>query len=150
MAATYPGHQGANIIRPSKGHSEYVIVIRFSDIKSAKTWIESTDRKNMVEKIKDALVDGDLTDIKSGIDFWFTPESEARPPAWKQWLITTSVIAPLTMIVPLAFKPVFAAVPFLGTFGVSHILIASAIVGLVTFLIMPRYVHLLRHWLYQK
>lgn len=147
VAASYPGHQGAHIVRPTPNNDEYVIVVRFSTLDQAKTWIESDDRKRLVKEIDDAI-SGDDTELKSGIDFWFTPPAEKRAPGWKQWLVTTSVIAPLTMIVPAALKPLFLAVPWLATYGVSHVLVASTIVALVTFVIMPRYVRLLRRWLY--
>ena len=148
LAATYPGHQGVHVIRPTPSNDEFVIVIRFANIAAAKTWVDSPDRKALVAEISDAFVDDEVTELKSGIEFWFTPPSEKRPAAWKQWLITTSVIAPLTMVVPLALRPIFAACPILGMFGISQIITAAVIVGLVTFLIMPRYVRLVRGWLY--
>lgn len=150
LAATYPGHQGTHIIRPSGGNAEYVIVIRFADIGSAKNWIDSPDRHRLVAEVADLFVAGDATELKSGIDFWFTPASEKRPPSWKQWLLTTLIITPLTMVVPMGFKPVFAVAPPLAVFGLSHLLVTSVIVGLVTFLIMPRAVHALRPWLFKE
>lgn len=149
-AASYPGHQGANILRPTKGNTNYVIVVNFANIESAKKWIESEDRKKLVDEIKEYLVTGDTTEVRSGIDFWFTPDAEKKPPGWKQWLVTTAVIAPLTMIVPPLLDPLFRLAPPLRTYGVSHTLIASMIVALVTFLIMPRIMPILHSWLYKE
>ena len=150
-AAEYPGHQGVHIIRPPAGDNEYSIVIRFATAADASHWVDSPDRKQLLAEITDAIELGDRVQIRSGIDFWFTPASAAdrRAPGWKQWLITTSVIWPLTMFIPPLFKPVFAAIPLLGRWGISHGIIAGFIVALVVFLIMPRYVRLLAGWLYR-
>lgn len=73
-----------------------------------------------------------------------------KPPAWKQWLITTSVIWPLTMVVPWAFGPMFRAFPALGSYGVSHGILASVIVAIVVWIVMPRYTRLVHNWLFSK
>jgi len=150
-AAEYPGHQGVHIIRPPSGGNEYSIIIRFATLADAERWTSSADRARLLAEIADAFEREDRFHIQPGIEFWFTPPSPAqkRPSAWKQWLITTSVIWPLTLLVPLLFKPLFAAVPFLGLWGVSHGIIAAAIVALVVFLIMPRYVRAVSRWLFR-
>jgi uncharacterized protein len=148
-AAEYPGHQGVHIIRPASGDNEFSIIIRFATASDASRWVDSADRRRLLGEIDDAIEQGDRLRIQPGIDFWFTPSrvDKKQPPGWKQWLITTSVIWPLTMFVPPLFDPLFAAVPVLGKWGVSHGLIAAVIVALVVFLIMPRYVRLVANWL---
>lgn len=150
-AAEFPGHQGVHIIRPVDGDNEYSIVIRYASAADAHRWIESIDRRLLVDEIADAIEQGDRTQVRSGIDFWFTPASRAQreAPGWKQWLITTSVIWPLTMLIPPLFNPLFGAVPVLGSWGVSHGILAAVIVALVVFLVMPRYVRLVSGWLYR-
>ncbi|UCV23355.1 antibiotic biosynthesis monooxygenase [Ferribacterium limneticum] len=150
-AAEYPGHQGVHIIRPPAGHNEYSILIRFASAADAERWTNSTDRRDLLAGIADAFERDDQFRIEPGIEFWFTPPSPAqkKPAPWKQWLITTSVIWPLTMLIPPLFKPLFAAVPILGVWGISHGIIAATIVALVVFLIMPRYVHAVSRWLFK-
>lgn len=149
FAASYPGHRGVHIIRPAPGNSDYVIVIRFSDLASAKNWIESKARRDLLAEIEDAFRAAEGTELKSGIDFWFTPPSEKKPPAWKQWLVTTAIITPLAMLVPFLLRPLFTSVPALAAFGVGHLITTSVIVALVTFFLMPRAVNLLRPWLFK-
>lgn len=72
---------------------------------------------------------------------------KARP--WKQWLVTTSLIWPLTMLVPAMYRPLFQAVPALGAFGISHLFVAATIVALVTWLLMPPYVKRISPWLFR-
>ena len=150
-AAEYPGHQGVHIIRPPEGGNEYSIIIRFATFADAERWAKSADRRRLLAEIADVFEREDQFHIHPGIEFWFTPPTPAqkRPSAWKQWLITTSVIWPLTMFVPPLFHPLFAAVPLLGHWGISHGIIASAIVALVVFLIMPPYVRAVSGWLFR-
>lgn len=151
-AAEYPGHQGVHIIRPAAGGNEYSIMIRFATFKDAEQWTGSADRKQLLAEIADAFERADQFHIQPGIEFWFTPPSplQKKPAPWKQWLITTSVIWPLTMLVPPLFAPLFTALPLLGQWGISHGLIAATIVGLVVFVIMPRYVRAVAHWLFEE
>ncbi|WP_428825564.1 antibiotic biosynthesis monooxygenase [Azonexus sp. IMCC34842] len=151
-AAEYPGHQGVHIIRPSAGNNEYSILIRFASGVDAERWTSSADRRNLLAEIADAFERDDQFRIQPGIEFWFTPPfpAQKKPAPWKQWLITTSVIWPLTMLIPPLFTPVFATVPVLGAWGISHGIVAATIVALVVFLIMPRYVRLVSRWLFES
>jgi antibiotic biosynthesis monooxygenase (ABM) superfamily enzyme len=150
-AAAFPGHHGVHVIRPAEGDNEYSIVIRYATADDARQWVESVERQRLVEEIADAFEFGDRTRIESGIEFWFTPTTKVarQAPGWKQWVITTSVIWPLTMVVPALFQPLFNAIPLFGRWGVSHLIIAAAIVALVVFLVMPRYVRLVSGWLFR-
>ncbi|MDC0720363.1 hypothetical protein [Nannocystis bainbridge] len=145
----YPGYQGRHVVRPSALDGEYVSMLRFATVDDARRWIESDDRRDLVAEIRE-IIETDDTLLKGGIDFWFTLPAEGRPPAWKQWLVTTSVIAPLTMLVPPLLAPLFEAAEPLGAYGVRHVVTAAVIVAIVTFVIMPRYVRLLRGWLYAE
>ena len=150
-AAEYPGHRGVHVIRPPAGSNEYAILLRFATLADAERWTKSADRQRLLAEITDAFELEDRFRIEPGIDFLFAPPTPAqkRPSAWKQWLITTSVIWPLTMFVPPIFHPLFVAVPLLEHWGIRQGIIASAIVALVVFVIMPRYVRAVSGWLYR-
>lgn len=150
-AARFPGHQGVHVMRPAEGNNTFKISVRFATNEDAETWLKSDIRQELISEIASALATEEHVEIKSGIDFWFTPpESKAKQPTrWKQWLITTSVIWPLTMVVPLLYEPLFTAFPELGVWGVRHGIVAGTIVALVVYLIMPRVVRLVAKWLFR-
>ncbi|MCH8498636.1 MAG: antibiotic biosynthesis monooxygenase [Marinobacter sp.] len=150
-AALFPGHQGVHIMRPPEGEDTFEITVRFSGAHEAEGWLASDVRRELVEDIAPALATTEQIEIRSGIDYWFSPPaSKAKQPnRWKQWLITTAVIWPLTMVVPALYQPLFNLVPPLATWGIRHGLIAATVVALVVYLIMPRVVRTVSGWLFR-
>ena len=146
-----PGHLDWQIVRPLPGLSTgYTVVIRFDTIGNLKQWMESPTRSRLIEQARPLLLDGDEFFIRSGLDFWFTPEGARAkiPVRWKQYLVTWSAIYPLAVLVPLAVAPALSAV------GAGHPLITTlAVTGIVVFLmvyvVMPRYTKLVARWLFR-
>lgn len=151
IAASFPGHLGVQIVRPPDGDNEYLIVVRFAGIHELQFWQQSKERKLLINEIAAILDSEEVIDIKTGIDYWFTPPAVGKHPRrWKQWLVTTSVIWPLTLYVPSALEPLFLRFPDLGEFGIRQGLSALVIVGLVVYLIMPIYVRLIAKWFFKS
>lgn len=150
-AAKHPGHLGVHVIRPPAGENEFSIIIRYESFAAAESWAKSARRQELLKEIAEAVELEDRTQIHPGIDFWFTPPKTAPrvAPGWKQWLVTTSVIWPLSTLVATAYQPLFRAVPLLGTWGVAQGIVASTVVALTVFFIMPRYVRAVAGWLYR-
>lgn len=150
-AGRFPGHQGVHILRPAEGRHDYEIAVRFASDEDARRWRESAERRELLAAIQPDLQQDERVEILSGIDYWFTPPSAAsrQPTRWKQWLVTTAVIWPLTMIVPPLWQPLFAQAPLLGAWGIRHGLIAATVVGLVVYLVMPRVVRLVAPWMFR-
>ena len=61
-----------------------------------------------------------------------------------RWLL---VILPLTFLVPLLWKPLFAWWPWLGGYVQANVLITLSIVLLVVYVFMPRVTRLFSQWL---
>ena len=148
-AAKSPGHNGASVVPPANGSNDYAIIVRFATREDALRWVNSETRRTLIEKAKEYIAAPEEVHIQSGIDYWFTPVTAShRPPKrWKQWLTTVSVIWPLTIVLPMALAPVFAAAPFLGAPGIRQLLSAIILVGLVVYVVMPRYTRLIAKWL---
>jgi antibiotic biosynthesis monooxygenase (ABM) superfamily enzyme len=151
-AQRFPGHQGINIIRPSEGTKCYTIVLRFDTLEHLQEWLASETRRQLVAEVEPLLERGDQVDIKTGLEFWFTPPTPAQrhPPPYKQFLLTLSAIFPLTLVVPWLVRPLFQAMPILGRPIVSNVITSAIIVGLMTYVIMPRYTRLVAGWLYRQ
>lgn len=144
------------VVRPTAGGVDYTIIVDFATHDDATRWHQSAERTRQIEAVQPHLEVVEQVNIGAGIDYWFQPEPAAsgepsiKPPAWKQWMITTSVIWPLTMVVPWAFEPLFKAFPALVAYGVKHGILASVIVAIVVWMIMPRYTRLVHNWLFRK
>jgi antibiotic biosynthesis monooxygenase (ABM) superfamily enzyme len=151
VAARFPGHRGVNVIRPGAGTQGYTVAVRFDTLEHAEDWLRSEARRQLVAEVEPLLDRAETLDTVTGLEFWFAPIAGAQPRArpYKQFLITLSVIYPLTLIVPWAAQPLLDAVPLLNPFYVRHLIVTGAIVGLITYVVMPRYVRWVARWLYR-
>lgn len=146
-----PGYIGREIFPPNGTDKPYIIIVRFQTHADLQNWLDSTERKDFIRKVRDTLDGGDKTSVKAGIDVWFTPENALhKPPAYKQFLITLAAIYPLTLIVPRVVAPLAETFtplknPFFGNF-----IVAVIIVGLMTYVIMPNLTGWLRSWLFKQ
>jgi antibiotic biosynthesis monooxygenase (ABM) superfamily enzyme len=152
VAARFPGHRGVSVMRPPAGSSRYTVTLRFDTLEHAEDWLRSTARRELVHEIETLLDRAEKVDTVTGIEFWFAPPPTApqlRPPPYKQFLLTLSVIYPLTMLVPWALRPLHGLLPVLRYAWIDRLLIATVIVGLMTYVVMPRYTRLVARWLYR-
>ena len=90
-------------------------------------------------------------ELRSGIDYWFSPPEKkiAAPKRWKQWLMTASIIWPMTLIMPRVLRPVLDPLPLMDTVLSGQLIIVLVMVYLVVYQIMPRYSRLLEKWLFR-
>jgi antibiotic biosynthesis monooxygenase (ABM) superfamily enzyme len=149
VAQQCAGHQSVNVIQPHGTSDAYTIVLHFDSIANLRKWLDSEVRAHLVEAIRPFLRTDEDIDIRSGVEFWFAPPAGgkfAKP--YKQFLVTLSVIFPLTIIIPWLLQPVFGWVPLLALPGVRQLIVATLVVALVVYVVMPRYTRLVSKWLY--
>ena len=151
IAGSYPGHLGVDVIGSKSGGLHlFTCVLRFHSTEAMQSWLDSDQRRELVEEAKPMLADGDQTEVNPQNEFWFTPASEASappPPRWKQACVTFLVICPLTLLIPLVWGPVFALSPLLANYVISTALVTITIVLLVCYLMMPLATRLFAPWL---
>lgn len=149
VADQFEGHLGVNVVRSqAAGLTRFTIVLRFSGPQRLQAWLESYERKQLINEALPLLVEGDQIEVSEVKDFWFTPaESNTQPPRWKQACVTFLVILPLSLSVPLAWRPAFASVPWLGSYLGSNLVITATIVLLVVYLFMPMVTGWFAGWL---
>ncbi|GAB2526598.1 antibiotic biosynthesis monooxygenase [Spirosoma aerophilum] len=149
LAQRSAGHRGVNVIRPHSPGEAYTIVLHFASESTLHAWLESDTRRQMIENVRPFLDTDEKIDIQTGLEFWFTPpETKKAAPPYKQFLITWSAIFPLSILIPWLLSPLLSALPFLSASLIKPLLVSCLIVGLMTFVIMPRYVRLVARWLY--
>jgi antibiotic biosynthesis monooxygenase (ABM) superfamily enzyme len=151
VAGRFPGHRGVNVIRPAPGADGYTVTVRFDSLKHAEDWFRSEARRQLVAEVEPLLEGAEKLETVTGLEFWFAPTAAAQKRArpYKQFLITLSVIYPLTLLVPWLVRPLLVRVPALEHPLVEHLIVAALIVGLMTYVVMPRYVRLVASWLYR-
>jgi len=140
------------IVRPIPGLTfVYTVIIRFNTITHLKNWMESDNRKSLIEKASPLFRKNDNYEIRSGLDFLFTSESSTgkAPVRWKQFLVTWSAIYPLSLIIPLILLPLLKIFDIPKNHYFEALLISGAIVFLMVFAVMPVYTRLIRKWLYK-
>jgi hypothetical protein len=149
IASRVPGHLGVDVMQgKDSGLAVFTSVLRFTTTDAMQRWLDSDQRLELVKEAAPMLADGDQTEVHAVNEFWFTPATEAvQPPRWKQALVTLSVILPLTLLVPLAWGPVFAAFTWLSSYVISTFLVTVTIVVLVVYLLMPFATRLFAPWL---
>ncbi|WP_313027111.1 antibiotic biosynthesis monooxygenase [Pseudomonas lopnurensis] len=149
IASQSAGHLGVDVIRStSAGLSLFTCVLRFSCPERLRTWLDSAQRRQLIEEAEPLLADGDETETSTLNDFWFVPaDDERQPPRWKQACLTFIVILPLSLLIPQLWQPLFAWQPALGTYLPSNMLITLSIVLLVVYLFMPMATRLFASWL---
>lgn len=149
VASQSAGHLGVDVVRSTSGGLPlFTCVLRFSCSERLRSWLESAERRQLIEEAKPLLADGDLTEISTLNDFWFVPADDQRqPPQWKQACLTFVVILPLSLLIPQLWQPLFARQPALGAYLPSNTLITLSIVLLVVYLFMPMATRLFASWL---
>jgi len=125
LAKSAPGHLDWNLVRPIPGASEtYTVIIRFQTTEHLKSWVNSSERKRLIEKVQPLLV------------------------SWKQYLVTWSAIYPLVLGVPRLVSPALRALGFSPNVLLNTLAATAVVVYLMVYVIMPRYTRLLQRWLF--
>jgi len=145
----FAGYLSTDVIRPVGNHTTFTVIIRFAGIEALQTWMESGVRREFLYRIDHALEKGDRYVVQTGLDFWFAPPTVKPPVPWKQFLLTLSAIFPLTVIVPALLAPLLVAWQGLPAMLIGKLLVATCIVGLMVYVIMPRYTRMVATWLYR-
>lgn len=128
----------------------YTVIIRFDTIENLKKWMESDDRKKLIEKANPLFRKNDNYKIKSGLDFLFETENQTKVPVrWKQFLVTWSAIYPLSILIPLLLLPFLRLLKIPTNHYFDGLLISGSVVFLMVYMVMPNYTKLIRKWLFK-
>jgi uncharacterized protein len=143
------GQLGVSVIRPVRetGSREYGILRRFRDSPSRHRFYESPLFRQWEIKVA-ALTEGEAKHQRlSGLETWFIlPGQRALipPSPWKMALVTVLGVWPVSILVPWLLNPLISGMPL----AVQALLVAVGIVILLTWVVMPVLVRILKRWLY--
>ncbi|EZP64100.1 antibiotic biosynthesis monooxygenase [Pseudomonas sp. P7] len=150
IAGERPGHLGVDVVRSKQNNlALFTCVLRYRSTDDLETWLDSPERKTLIVEASPMLADGDKTEIGAVNEFWFAPlaDSAAKPPRWKQAVVSLFVILPQTLLLPFIWGPILRLHPFLSNYVVSTFLVTLTIVLLVVYLLMPAATRLFAPWL---
>jgi antibiotic biosynthesis monooxygenase (ABM) superfamily enzyme len=141
------------VVRPVKGiTTAYTVILRFASEQRLRAWMESPQRAGHIERVKPFLAADDEFFVRSGLDFWFTPEgAKAKVPVrWKQFLLTWSAIFPLSLAASQLALPLLHRLGFPPQRVLDGLLGSGMVVALMVYLVMPRYTRLAQRWLFDR
>jgi uncharacterized protein len=145
-ALEFPGHLGVNIIRPNDpAHQEYVLIFRFDTYEHLQRWEESEQRRDWLERARPLRQAEPQVQKLSGLEYWFTQPGTPTPPRYKMVIVTILAIAPLSTLISLTCGWLIGRLPIL----LQGLAMASLLVPLMTYLVMPLMLRLLGPWLFK-
>ena len=142
------GQLGVHVIRPTPGSRsrEYGIVRRFSNPESRDRFFQSDLFKEWDQTVAKLTEGGPVRQEMCGLETWFTLPGQRAvipPPRWKMAMVTLLGVWPVSLLVPWLLKPLIEDLhPLLQAF-----FIAAGIVIMLTWVVMPGLVRILRPWL---
>ena len=100
----FPGYMATDVIKPVGAALRYVVILRFASRAEAEVWLQSEVRAALLNEAKPWLLQEDRYQVHDNNEFWFiTPGTRGTPPKrWKQWLLSTLAVFPLTAVIPPA------------------------------------------------
>lgn len=141
------------IIRPIVGYTDtYSVMIRYETERHLKQWLDSPERQALIAKAAHLLATQEEYQVSSGLDFLFMQANAApaKPPVrWKQFLLTWSAIFPLVSVVPWLLVPVLDTAGLPPNRIVHTFFVTAVVVALMVYVVMPRYVKRVQHWLHR-
>lgn len=164
LARSFDGYLGGGVLRDADDEGVVHVVYRFKDRSSLKQW-ENSDVRLTWAHSGDSLVSYSSVQQRTGLEGWFdTPNMRTivdpntgiahrykvrtAPARWKQAIAIVIGMLPLNMLVSwlTLHMPWWQELPI----PLRSLIIVSAMVPTMTYVIMPTVTHLLRKWLRRR
>lgn len=148
IAASFPGHLGMNVIRPSGASREYVTIFRFDTYEHLQAWENSSECTRWRNRVGE-LTEGVQKQMVTGLEYWFNLPGNAAsepPPAPKMMVVTFVAIFPLSLFLPPFLLPFLTPLPSL----LQSALITITMIVTMTYAAMPLMIRIFSGWLFPK
>jgi uncharacterized protein len=96
VQARSPGFQGYRFEPPVPGvQNDWLTILKFDSEANLQTWLNSTERKNLLEQAAAFTDEYHVRIVRTGFDQWFEVgvAGASSPPAWKQNMIVLLILA---------------------------------------------------------
>jgi uncharacterized protein len=147
-ASRFPGHLGAEVVRPQHAAAgPYRVVYRFDSLAHLQAWLDAPEHAAWLERAEPHVIGPLRRQVVSGLETWFTLPTQPGlppPPRSKMAIVTWATIFPLITGVVVATAPLLGPLPLVGRLAVT----TGVTVPLMTWVVMPRVTRLLHRWLY--
>ena len=160
LAQRYDGFIGSEVIKPvchdvrdeSLESDEYISIVRFQNYTKLKKWMDSNDRKGMLNRTSEFSNRKSIYSYHS-VEHWFPSNgttasklSGGPPPKWKMSIFVTLIIYAQTLWIPKVTKKI---VPKLNMYW-AGLINTFFIVVLVTYALFPICTRLMAFWLFPE
>lgn len=151
VALEFPGHLGVTVLKPQGESNDYQIVVRFASETDYQRWCRSPEAIYWLKMLNRFEYQPANIETMTGIETWFATSSSASrpiipPPRHKMAVVTWIAIFVLIIVINLLFGSWLATLPML----IRSLILTVVLVGLMTYVVMPRMTRLFAGWLYPK
>lgn len=148
---SFPGYQGTDIYPPADGqHTEWVVVIHFTDPKELQQWLNSPVRAEWLARLPTGVAHFQMKTLPAGFGPWFAGlvggGQAGTPPAWKMAVMVLFGLYPTVMLIQILVLPHVLALGRAGSVLVDN----TVSVCLLQWLVMPPLQRLAHPWLFPK
>jgi len=152
LQTLHPGFTGAYVQPPAKGNEggTWTTILRFNSTQSLEAWMNSPDRKAMIEEARPFLESEELMQLATSFPGWvpIDPSTGKGPPNWKTAMLVLLGLFPIVLLELRFLSPVLTQ---LGLHASLATFIGNCIsVALTSFLTMPFFVKTFSWWLFPK
>ncbi|MCX7365207.1 MAG: antibiotic biosynthesis monooxygenase [Alphaproteobacteria bacterium] len=141
-----PGLQGYRFEPPVPGvQDDYVAILRFDSEANLQAWLDSPERKKLVDEAIPLTEDFHARIARTGFEQWFRDGSGAslNAPAWKMNMLVLLTLYPVVFL-----WSVYVALPYLSKMSFAHALFVGNIVSVtITGFLVPWAAGRLGWWL---
>jgi hypothetical protein len=102
VQARSPGFQGYRFEPPVPGvQNDWLTILKFDSEANLQTWLNSTERKNLLEQAAAFTDEYHIRIVRTGFDQWFEVgvAGASSPPAWKQNMIVLLMLYPVVFLI---------------------------------------------------
>lgn len=131
----FPGFVQSFNLQPKTETEAYYTLLRFANETDAQNWVNSSERKAMLDQAEVTFMEKKGERVYSWADFW--QPGPLRLKKWKQLMMTFLAVYPIAQLFPYLYKVLLPQMGIdLGNF-VNGILIGLSISAAMNYVLMP-------------